>query len=466
MGIVVRMLLDAERLALKLELHAEIDVERRIGLAQRRVVGILDEPPRELAVGRRIDVRADELGIEVLQTEELARAVDHRLALARAIDDHQRRDAALLGHPVVVGAERRRDMHDAGTVLGRHVVAGDDAERIAVGRDPREQRLVADACQVLAHVLALDTERYVFAAGLVAVHRKVFVLLREIGRAQVFGQKDGKRSARIGIERPHAHVADSGPHGQRRVRGQRPGRRRPCHEVHVAVGPVEQPFALLVAHDAEQGRAGRVLHVAVTAGLVQLVIAETRTGRRRVRLNRIALVKKPLLVQFGKQMPQRLDILVVIGDVRVLHIDPVAHPARQPLPCVGIGHHLPAADAVVLLDRYFRPDILLRDAELLLDAQLDGQSVRIPSGFAMDQKAPLGLVAADDVLDRAGHHMVDTRHAVGRGRSLVKHERRMPFAGRDAFAERIDGVPPLQHLAVDGREVEPFVFLEFRTAHS
>lgn len=86
-------------------------------------------------------------------------------------------------------------MHDAGTVLGRHVVAGDDAERIAVGRDPREQRLVADACQVLAHVLALDTERYVFAAGLVAVHRKVFVLLREIGRAQVFGQKDGKRSA-------------------------------------------------------------------------------------------------------------------------------------------------------------------------------------------------------------------------------------------------------------------------------
>lgn len=84
----------------------------------------------------------------------------------------------------------------------------------------------------------------------------------------------------------------------------------------------------------------------------------------------------------------------------------------------------------------------------------------------MDQKAPLGLVAADDVLDRAGHHMVDARHAVGRGRSLVKHERRMPFAGRDAFAERIDGVPPLQHLAVDGREVEPFVFLEFRTAHS
>ena len=451
MGIVVRMLLDAERLALELELHAEIDVERRIGLAQRRVVGILDEPPRELAVGRRIDVRADELGIEVLQTEELARAVDHRLTLARAIDDHQRRDAALLGHAVVVGAERRRDMHDAGTVLGRHVVTGDDAERIAVGRDPREQRLVADACQVLAHVLALDAERYVFAAGLVAVHRKVFVLLREIGRAQVFGQKDGKRSARIGIERPHAHVADSGPHGQRRVRGQRPRRRRPCHEVHVAVGPVEQPFALLVAHDAEQGRAGRVLHVAVTAGLVQLVIAETRTGRRRVRLNRIALVKKPLLVQFGKQMPQRLDILVVIGNVRVLHVDPVAHPARQPLPCVGIGHHFLAADAVVLLDRNFRADVLFGDAELLFDAQFDGQSVRVPSRFAVYEKTLLRFVAADDVLDRTRHDVVDPRRSVGRRRTFVKDERRMSLAGRYALVECVVAVPLFENFPVDLR---------------
>ena len=71
------------------------------------------------------------------------------------------------------------------------------------------------------------------------------------------------------------------------------------------------------------------------------------------------------------------------------------------------------ARAVVLLDGDLLADVLLGDAEFLLDAQLYGQSVGVPSRLAVYQIALLRLVAADDVLDRAGHDMVNARHAVG-----------------------------------------------------
>ncbi len=138
MGVGVGVLLDPERLARSLERHGDIHVERRRIGGQRLVVGVLHVAARILAIALRVDTLRHEGRVEFVEQEELARAVDHRLLLARAVDHEQRRDARLLGHAVVVGAERRGDVHDARTVGRGHVVAHDDAERIAHGPHPRQ----------------------------------------------------------------------------------------------------------------------------------------------------------------------------------------------------------------------------------------------------------------------------------------------------------------------------------------
>ena len=282
------------------------------------------------------------------------------------------------------------------------------------GLIPRNQLFVFDAGEVFAHVLSDHPVRNVFAVPAVTVQRQLSVFLRKKVMQQLFGQDNGDRFGRIRIERLYFYVTDCGPYGQRGIRRQRPRRGRPRHEVQRPFDPFEQRLAFRVANDPELRRAGRVLHVAVAARLVQLVVAEPRAGGRRIGLYRISFIQQSLLVQLGEQEPQRLDVLVVVGDVRVVHVDPVPHVAGQPFPHVGIGHHLAAADAVVLLDRNFRADVLFGDAELLFDAQFDGQSVRVPSRFAVYEKTLLRFVAADDVLDRTRHDVVDPRRSVGR----------------------------------------------------
>ncbi len=48
---------------------------------------------------------------------------------------------------------------------------------------------------------------------------------------------------------------------------------------------------------------GRVLHVVVGAGLVQLVRRKAGAGRRRVRLNGVAFVEQALVVELFEQVP-------------------------------------------------------------------------------------------------------------------------------------------------------------------
>ena len=448
MRIGVDVLLDLESHARPFERHGDVHVERRRVGRERIVVGVLHVTARILAVFPGVDIPLHEGRIELLDAEELARAVDHRLLLARAVDHEQGRDARLLGHAVVVGTERRGDMHDTRTVGRGHVVAHDHAEGIAHRPHPREQLLVADALELGSLVnTILDLER--------SLH-----LLGEVGRHQLARQNDGLRLVGIGVAALDAHIVDRGAYGQRRIRRQRPRRRRPGQEVELALDALEKAFAAFVAHHAELRRAGRVLHVAVAARLVQLVGRETRTRRRRVGLDGVALVEQPLVEELFEQPPQRLDILVVVGDVGIVHVDPVAHAARQVLPHSRELHDRLAAGAVVLLDRYFRPDILLRDAELLLHAQLDGQAVGVPSRLAVYQIALLRLVAADDVLDRARHDVMDARQSVGRGRPLVKDECRMPLARRNALVESVFRIPLCQHVGRQLRQIESFVLLE------
>ena len=476
------MLLDFEGLARRLEPHADVDVQRlgRLGSllvvsavdGELRVVGVLDPAALVLAVGLHVDALADELLVQLVEQEELAREVDHRAGLTLAREHEERRNACCAGHVGVVGTERRGDVDDTRTVFGGYVVTRNHAEGLGRGvvpgallvhldgLHPREQLLVLHAVQLRTLVLAHHLEGDELVARLVGVERQPLGLAVEVGVEQRLGQHDGLLLTGIGVVGAHGHVVDFRTHAEGRVRGQRPGCGGPCQEV----GRAPARHLGFGVADAELRHDGGILHVAVAARLVQLVGREARSGGRRVGLDGVALVEQPLLVELLQKPPQRLDVLVVVGDVGVVHVDPVAHLAGELLPHALELHHRLAAGAVVLLDGNLLADVLLGDAELLLDTQLDGESVGIPARLAVDQIALLGLIAAEYVLDGTGHDVVDAGHAVGRGGTLVEDEGRMSLTRGDAFVEGVVGVPLREHVGGQTRQVEAFILLEFHMA--
>ena len=141
--------------------------------------------------------------------------------------------------------------------------------------------------------------------------------------------------------------------------------------------------------------------------------AEARSVRRGERLDGISLVEESLVVELAQKVPESLYIAVVIGDVRVVHVHPVAYPLGHLRPFAGVFHHLAAAGVVVFGHGNLLADVLLMDAELLLHTDFHRESVGIPACAAGDLVACLGLVAADCVLDGTGHHMMDARLSVG-----------------------------------------------------
>ena len=209
---------------------------------------------------------------------------------------------------------------------------------------------------------------------------------------------------------------------------------------------------------AERRHDRGVLDLAVAAGLVEFVRAQAGTGGGAVRLNGVSLVQQPFAVELGQQPPHALDVRILVGDIRVLHVHPVAHLAREVVPNACVPHDRLAARGVVVLHADGLPDVLLRDAQFFLDSELDGQSVGVPAGFALDPVALQRLVPAEQVFERAGHDVVDARHAVRRGRSFVEHERPVCGTAFHALAEGLLHVPNFKQLRRHGGKIQCLAF--------
>ena len=85
----------------------------------------------------------------------------------------------------------------------------------------------------------------------------------------------------------------------------------------------------------------------------------------------------------------------------------------------------------------------------------------IPAGLTLHLETLHGLVAAERILNSTSNNMVNARHAVGRGRTLVEHKRRSAFAHLHALLKQVLVVPSLKHLTVYLREVELVVLVKF-----
>ena len=147
----------------------------------------------------------------------------------------------------------------------------------------------------------------------------------------------------------------------------------------------------------------------------------------------------------------------------MFQIDPVAHFLGQVGPFLCKLHHVAAASGIVIRHANFFANIFLCDTQGFFNAKLDRQSVRVPAGFAVHLEAFHRLVTAENILDRAGDDVVDTRHTVGGRRTLVKDERRMSLTDFKTLVENVAVLPLLQHFFIHVREVELGIFGKFLT---
>ena len=164
-----------------------------------------------------------------------------------------------------------------------------------------------------------------------------------MGIEQRLCQDDGHFLAAIAVVGLHGNVVYLRPYTERGIAGQCPRSGSPCQEVG---SPPLCHFRLRVLYP-ELPHHGRVFHVAVASGLVQLVRAESRTGSGRIRLYGISFIKQSFLVELLQQPPQGFDVAVVVSDVGVLHVHPVAHLVSQVFPLFGELHDVLAAGGVV-----------------------------------------------------------------------------------------------------------------------
>ena len=140
--------------------------------------------------------------------------------------------------------------------------------------------------------------------------------------------------------------------------------------------------------------------------------AQTCTRTWRIWLDGVTLVEQTLVVELLEEPPESLDILVIVGDIRMIEIYEVTHLLGQLAPLGGELHHVLAALVVVILCRDILLSILLGDAEFLLDTEFNRESVGIPSRLAVNLEALHRLVSVECILDTTCQHVVNTRVAI------------------------------------------------------
>ena len=459
MRIVVHMLLDAEHTVLCFQHHADFDIQRFVFFSLCRIVSVLHELALPRIIVGSIHMLLNILGIEVFQQIEFTCHIDHRTAVPIFVDHHQRRYAACFCHTVVIRTESRSDMYDTRTIFHRHIVAGDYPESTFSRIDPRDQLLVMHAGQFRSFPFADHFERHQFIARFIIGQSQIGGFRIEIHIQQVLSQNSRHRHTCIWIIGLNSHISEIWTHTKSRVGRQSPRSSGPCQEERFA----KSRHLRFRIENAELSRTSRILHVAITPRLVQLMRAKPRSGSRRIRLDRVPFVKQTFLIQFLQQVPQCFDITIVVSDIRVFKVDPISHLLCQIRPFLRELHHVAAAGGIIFGHRDLFADIFFGDTQCFFNSQLYWKSVCIPSRLTVDKISFHGLITAENILNRTGNHMVNTGHTVCRRRTFIKDKRGMSFADFKTLMEDVAILPFLQHLFIDVRQVKFRVFGKFLT---
>jgi len=237
------------------------------------------------------------------------------------------------------------------------------------------------------------------------------------------------------------HVADV-----RADRAGQVGRQRPRRG-----GPGQQPLpGLQLEPDGHR----RVLPLGV--GVVvhpQLVVGQRGLAAPAVRQHLEALVDQALVPQLPEGPHDALHVGEVERLVVILEVDPARLPGHVVLPLVRVAQHGLAAGLVELLDAH-RDDVgLAGDAKQAFGLHLGGQPVAVPAEPALHALSLHGTEPWDQVFDVAGDQVPVVGEPVGERRPVVEHELVVGRALPDRLAERVAGLPVVQHLALERGEV-------------
>ena len=184
------------------------------------------------------------------------------------------------------------------------------------------------------------------------------------------------------------------------------------------------------------------------------MVGQRSAAARAVRGDPVVLDEQPLVEDLLQRPPDALHVRGVHRAVRVVGVDPVAHPVGHLLEEIDVAEHCLAAFGIELGDAE-RLDIgFAVEAELLLDGDLDGEPVAVPAALALDQVAAHGLEPREYILEDACLDMVGARRAVGGRRTFVEGPARCSGALAQGALERRVVAPLLQHLELDGGKVD------------
>ena len=175
-----------------------------------------------------------------------------------------------------------------------------------------------------------------------------------------------------------------------------------------------------------------------------LGVGERRAAARAVRGHLVGLHEQPALVETLERPPDRLDVGRIHRPVGVVHVDPEADPPRQVLPVLHVAAHRLPASLVELGDPEGLDVPLAGGPDLLLDLDLDGEPVAVPSGLAVHEVAGHRPVPRVDVLEGAGEGVADVRPGVRGRRPVVEDPLRRALALRDGAVEDVGLVPEAQ----------------------
>ena len=233
-------------------------------------------------------------------------------------------------------------------------------------------------------------------------------------------------------------------HVGRRVRGQRPGRGRP-----------HQKGLVVAADQRKPDVQARVDDLLVALG-DDLVLGQPGAAAGAPRHHVGALVDPPALVADLQEVP---DCVVVLVGHRVVRVIPL-HPVSQPDRLLRLFGGEPPYALLAELDEPVDAEVfnltLVVELELLLDLDLDPQSLAVKAVLVALLETPHRLVALEHVLVCAAPGVVNPHGVVGRDGPVDEGEGpRRIVVGVEVLFEDVLLLPPLHDVPLHLDEVHP-----------
>ena len=188
--------------------------------------------------------------------------------------------------------------------------------------------------------------------------------------------------------------------------GQRPGRGRPGQIIGILITALKF------------GRSGAFFHVLIA--LRHLVARQRRSAARAVRNDFKAFIQKTFFPDFFERPPFGFYKVVIIGNIRILHIRPKSDRIGKLFP-----HSLIFPDAfLAFFYKRFQSVcfnlIFSVKPELLFHFQLHGEAMRIPARFPKDMIPFHRFISWDHILDYTREHVSDVGLSICRRRTVIK----------------------------------------------